>query len=117
MTHNEKMDVTLKVVVESRGGVGIINFARMSIGEWPLLHSSTLERLAGLFCIRGPIPKLLSQHQLPVGNVNPSTVLEAYLAKRCDSLETELFMQGHTRLIRKSRSADRNVYASRPQER
>jgi len=71
---------------------------------WPVLHS-------------WPVPKLQSQHQLPVGDVNPSTVLEAYLAKRGDPFETELFVQSHTRLVRKSRSADRDVYASSAQER
>lgn len=87
------------------------------VGETSLLHALTLEKLGGLFFIRGPISKLPSQHQLPIGDVNPSIVLEAYLAKRCDPLEAELFMQSHTRVIRKSRSADRNVHPSRSEER
>ena len=62
-------------------------------------------------------PELLSQHQLPVGDVDPFIVLETYFANRCDPLETELFMQSHTCLVRKSRSAYGNVYASRPQGR
>jgi len=57
----------------------------------------------------------VSQQKLPVGDIDPSAVLEADLAKCSDALETQLLMQSGARVVRKRCAADRNVYAASSQ--
>src|SRR6478735_2191514 len=72
--------------------------------------------MRGPAALRGINPTMsrrpASQQQLPVGDIYPSIVLEADLAKSGNSLETQLLMQRDTRFIRQGNAADGDMNAA-----
>src|SRR5678815_344735 len=59
----------------------------------------------------------MGEQELQVGNVDPSVVLEAYLAKRGDAFESELFMQRNARVVRQRNTTNGDMHAAFSQQR
>ena len=58
----------------------------------------------------------MGEYELQIGNIDPSVVLEAYLAKRGNAFETQLLMQRDTRVIRQRNAANGDMNTALPQQ-
>jgi hypothetical protein len=59
---------------------------------------------------------VMGEHELQVGNIDPAVVLEAYLAKRGDALETQLLMERNARVVRQRDTANGDMNTALSQQ-